>query len=219
MHNFHLRDDYLSKRIADDIHYISRALNNPVAERVPQFHVVETNRNTYCKVCFNSMMKGLSIPLDCRNFDLLKEWYLEVLLDIQIVLTSLFINKISLRQADNRTSYLISKLSRLYSLLESGLALHNKNFFGIIQQLNTEELIVNYHAISTVFGIPSQNGVTNSLSYASDCRREQMLTKHTLRHFSRNTHLSTSLARIMKMTSLPNWSVSEIVCQFSILTI
>ena len=118
------------------------------------------------------MIKGLSIPLDWRNFDLLKEWYLEVPLDIQIVLTSLFINKISLRQADNRTRYLTSKLSRLYSL-ESGLALHNKNFFGIIQQFNTEELIVNYHAISTVFGITSQNGVTNSLSYASEWLQER----------------------------------------------
>ena len=35
VHKFHLRDDYLSKRIADNIHYISRALNNPVAKTLP----------------------------------------------------------------------------------------------------------------------------------------------------------------------------------------
>ena len=129
--------------------------------------VFETNSIIYCKFCFNYISNELAKTLNWRQFELLTKWFLEVPLELQIILTNIFVNKTSIRQSELTKPLITSKLSRLYGLLEFGLNIYNRNYYGIIQQQNTEELIVNYHAISTVFGIITQSGITHSRSFAS----------------------------------------------------
>lgn len=97
----------------------------------------------------------------------MKEWYLEVPLEFQILLSNLFLNKDSLRRLDDSDNYLYNKIEKLYSLLDCVLNIFNRKYNGILQQLNTEELIVNYHSVSTVFAVTGQSGATRSLKWAS----------------------------------------------------
>ena len=73
----------------------------------------------------------------------MKEWYFEVPLEFQIVLSNLFLNKDSLRRLDDSDNYLYNRFGKLCSLLDCGLNIFNRKDNGILQQLNTEELIVN----------------------------------------------------------------------------
>jgi hypothetical protein len=97
----------------------------------------------------------------------MKEWYLEVPLEFQILLSNLFLNKDSLKRLDDSDNYLYNRIGKLYSLLDCGLNIFNRKYNGILQQLNTEELIVNYHSVSTVFAVTRQRGATRSLKWAS----------------------------------------------------
>ena len=110
----------------------------------------------------------LSRPLDWRNFSVLNEWHLEVPLELQIILTNLFIDRKSLKNSGDIKTLVSNKLFRIFSLLESGLSVYNNNFYGVIQKLNTEELMVNYHSVSTVFNITSQSRITRGQTFANE---------------------------------------------------
>ena len=68
----------------------------------------------------------------------MKEWYLEVPLEFQILLSNLFLNKDSLRRLDDSDNYLYNRIWKLYSLLDCGLNIFNRKYNGILQQLNTD---------------------------------------------------------------------------------
>ena len=167
VHKFKLRDSYLTNQLCMNIHYISKSEQGPDADE-SRTDLNDMDSSKYCKVCFCSVEKELSRPLDWRNFSVLNEWYLEVPLELQIILTNLFINKSSLRHSDDVKTFVSNKLFRLFSILENGLSVYNKNFYGVIQQLNTEELIVNYHTVSTVFNITGQSCITRGLTFANE---------------------------------------------------
>ena len=82
-------------------------------------------------------------------------------------LNNLFINKASLKMSDDVKALISNKLFRLFSLLENDISILNKNFYGVIQQLNTEELIVNYHLVSIVFNITGQSSITRGQTFAN----------------------------------------------------
>ncbi|CAC5403426.1 unnamed protein product [Mytilus coruscus] len=200
VHEFHVRDDYFSKKFGDKVLYVSRALEKSYTD-IFTLDTIDCNDFIYCEHCFRSIAGYIDRPLNWRQFDLLKEWYVEVPLEFQIILGSLFINKESFRRSDKGDSYLYSKIGRLYALLDSGLNILNRNYNGIVQQLNTEELFFNYHSISTVISVTGQSGTTRSLKSASrwlqsladvDKRYyETLLKKYPLQYTTINDELST----------------------------
>jgi hypothetical protein len=56
-------------------------------------------------------------PLDWKQFDLMKEWYFEVPLEFQIVLSNLFLNKDSLRRLDDSDNYLYNRFQTASNLM------------------------------------------------------------------------------------------------------
>lgn len=73
-HKFHLRDDYFSKKMENNIHYISRDVNEDVND-LQDVAVIESNSVIYCKFCFNYISNELARPLNWRKFELLNEWF------------------------------------------------------------------------------------------------------------------------------------------------
>ena len=168
VHKFKLRDSCVTNQLTENIHYISKTEHSATNAFELRTDLDETDSSRYCKSCFSLVENELSRPLDWSNFSVLNEWYLEVPLELQIILTNLFINKASLKKSDDIKALISNKLFRLFSLLENGISILNKNFYGVIQQLNTEELIVNYHSVSTVFNITGQSSITRGQTFANE---------------------------------------------------
>ena len=103
---------------------------------------------------------------------------------LQIIL-GVFINKVSLKRSSDKHKFLMSKIVCLYSVFERLLNLHNRQYFGVIQELNTDELVFNYHSVGTVFSITSRMGTTQSLKSAE--RRLKLYSDENLCYF--NTYL------------------------------
>ena len=163
-HIFHFRDEYFCGKLSNKIIYNSRAYQEDYIdlEDPELLDYVDVN---YCQYCFQSVASFIHKPLDWKHFDLINEWYLEVPLEFQTVFDNWFINKDTLRKSDCSESYVLNRISKLYSLLDSTLNIHNRKYFGILQELNTQELIVNYHSISTIFDITSQNGLKSATKW------------------------------------------------------
>lgn len=113
-----------------------------------------------CDTCFNTTVTK---PLSIESFQLLHEWYLEIPIETQLLFES-FINKESLRKSKTPEKYYQQRLEKLYGTYDVLLNLFNKNFIGIFQQANTNELLIDYKAIRSVFDITSSSGTTTSLS-------------------------------------------------------
>jgi hypothetical protein len=67
----------------------------------------------------------------------------------QIILES-YINKESMRRSENFTTFLNSKLKKLYCLFDSLLNILNKNYIGLLQDVNSQELAMNYQSINVL---------------------------------------------------------------------
>ncbi|VDH90484.1 Hypothetical predicted protein [Mytilus galloprovincialis] len=90
----------------------------------------------------------------------------------QIILES-YINKESLRKSENVGQFLNLKLRKLYSLFDSLLNLTNKNYIGLLQDVNSQELAMNYQSINTVFSVTSFSGATLSLHESEQRMKEK----------------------------------------------
>jgi hypothetical protein len=132
----------------------------------------ETGKCTQC-FCNNIMT-----PLAMKSFNVIEEWYLETPLTCQILFEN-FINKYTLQKSDNKESFLKKKYTRLYSEYDSLLNVANKNYCGIIQDLNTQELSMNYQSISTVFHLTSSGGLTQSLPTAENKLKKNAVSEKT----------------------------------------
>lgn len=84
-----------------------------------------------------------------------------------------FLNANSLKYSPNALDLIRSKVPRLSTIYEACLNTFNKNYFGPLQEMNTAELIVNYHNATTVFGITKKNGVSTSLISAENRLKRQ----------------------------------------------
>lgn len=118
--------------------------------------------NEKCNTCFGDTIdRGLAV----KTFDILQKWYLETPAEIQLLL-EVFINKKSLKTTDNDRKFVENKVTKLYQAYDTLLNILNKNLIGIHQQANTEELLIEYKNVSSVFDVTSSIGATASLRHA-----------------------------------------------------
>ncbi|CAC5361529.1 unnamed protein product [Mytilus coruscus] len=128
----------------------------------PDVHIPETIPP--CEECHINDNKP-SAPLHWKNFNLLQEWSLDVPLSVQILLES-FVNQKSLDRSSELENFVKTKLLKLYSLYDTLLNLTYRNYCGVLQDLNTQELAMNYQSVGTVFSISSSSGATFSFNSA-----------------------------------------------------
>ena len=82
----------------------------------------------------------------------------------------MFINRESVCQAGDTTlRFLYNKITRLYSLYDTGLNTINRNYSRFIQDMNSDELAINHNSLTTVFSLSSNFGA--SLSHRTAERR------------------------------------------------
>ena len=156
---FLLRDDILRGKLKDCILEVHQ----------PHQLLFEDLANSRCNACYDTeMVKSLSF----QNFSLIKEWFFEVPLDMRIVLEC-FINRTSLYNSADKDAFLLSKLDRLYGTYDTLLNTFNKNYIGVLQQANTDELAMHYQSITTVFSIASNTGISSSYVTAENKIKEK----------------------------------------------
>ena len=90
----------------------------------------------------------------------------------QIILES-YINKESMRRSENFTTFLNSKLKKLYCLFDSLLNILSKNYIGLLQDVNSQELAINYQFIKIFLSITSSSGATLSLNESEQRMKEK----------------------------------------------
>ena len=128
-------------------------------------HIPDENENSAdeqdrCPTCFH---EGINIlPLDWTSFDIVKEWYLDVPLILQVILGT-FINKTSVKKSTNSELFLKTKMEKLYSTYDRLLNILNRMYIGVLQQRNTNELSAHFHSVTTVFEVTNASGATLSL--------------------------------------------------------
>lgn len=84
-----------------------------------------------------------------------------------------FINQRSFKFAENQQTFSTTKLTKLYGIYDSLLNVYNKNYFGLLQDINTQELSLNYQSITSVFGVTSAAGATQCLKKAESRIKEK----------------------------------------------
>ncbi|XP_076115255.1 uncharacterized protein LOC143083025 [Mytilus galloprovincialis] len=156
---FILRDDYINSRIHHHIVFthIHQQEDNGI-ERI-----VEN-----CPSCETKTLE----PLDWKCFNNLKEWQLGVPLHMQILFEN-FINSNSIKKSKDLKALVEQKISCVYSLYDTLLNIFNRTYIGVLQIRNTEELLLNYRNIQTVFDITSDTGTTLSLKEAERQLKEK----------------------------------------------
>ncbi|WAR09222.1 LOW QUALITY PROTEIN: hypothetical protein MAR_019180 [Mya arenaria] len=108
-----------------------------------------------------------------------------------------FLNRDSLRRNDNKVQLLINKYNRLYSQYDALLNIYNKKYCGVLKDLNTQDLTMNYQSVSTVFSVTSASGVTQCLSTA-----EQKLKKNAVTEL---TYYNTDLRKYQLTYTYTGW--------------
>ena len=127
---------------------------------VPEEDLLE---NKYCGCCYRSISENIRNPLQLDNFDLVQEWNRSVPLPIHAFMKNAFINTTSAQNKSDHDKLIQAKLPSLFCSWEGLLNTLSRSYIGFVQLLNTDELMVNYHNITTVFNITSLTGVTTSL--------------------------------------------------------
>ena len=117
-----------------------------------------------CQGCYN---ESIQKPLSARTFDILSEWFTETPIEIQIILEK-FISKNGLKTAKSNEVFLRQKLNKLYRLYDVLLNILNKRFIGIHQAASTDELLIEFKSINSVFNVTSSAGLTTSLVTAEN---------------------------------------------------
>ena len=151
---FSLRDAVHAKLMSDKtLHYWTSEEQHDLFEDM-------NHSEQKCTSCFDENPPN---PLHWKSFKIFEEWLLDVPLFLQNFLEC-FINSASLNRSGNHHGFLKPKFLKLYSYFDALLALNNRNYAGLLQEMNTEELSMNYHSASTVFSITSSAGATVSLN-------------------------------------------------------
>ncbi|CAC5364010.1 unnamed protein product [Mytilus coruscus] len=153
---FHLRDDLLQGKLENDIIQVFQTARQSF----------DGNEFNECEACFNHC--DLVKPLSLHNFDLLQEWFLDIPLNIQIILDK-FVNRDSFYSSGDKIAFLLSKMERLYGSYDILLNTFIKNYIGILQQANTDEQAMHFQSITTVFSIASNTGIADQLVNLRDC--------------------------------------------------
>ena len=164
---FTLRDKYLQMKLNADVLYVDREDSTEIID-------MQTEKDgRLCPICYYSFSDWLDFPLSISSHDQLHEWLLFVPLPVRMFFEKAFLNARSLQLAQSSQELVRSKVPRLTSIYEACLNTFNKNYFGPTQQMNTAELIVNYHNATTVFNIAQSSGISMSLISAEKKLKEQ----------------------------------------------
>jgi hypothetical protein len=158
---FEFRDDLLLKKINNGIINVLNSDDEDVLDEVDTI--------TNCQVCYDDV---IAKPLNMKSVDTVTECTLNVPILSQLFLES-FINRKSVRRSENLDQFILSKLKKLYGHYDSHLNLLNKNYIGLLQDINSQELAMNYHSINTVFSVTSASGATLSLNEAEQRMKEK----------------------------------------------
>lgn len=129
-----------------------------VKDELQSFNECATNT---CVTCFDEPKFK---PLSACNFNSLTEWFLSTPIETQ-VLFEVFINKSSFKKTKNE-EFFQKKVERLYRIYDTLLNTFNRNFIGVHQQAYTDELLIEYKSVSSVFNVTSAAGATRSLTGA-----------------------------------------------------
>lgn len=169
---FTLGDDFYAGKLADFVVHFLSVPKDPECE-------INAESGVRCSSCYNA---SLPKPLSFIDFDIVTEWFIDVPLQVQIMLES-FINRASLQasQKYDSQSFLKGKLQRLYTTYDTLLNTYSKNHIGLMQQANTEELLMNYRSVNTVFSVTSSSGASLSLTSADQSLRQK--ADEDLRHY------------------------------------
>ncbi|CAC5362527.1 unnamed protein product [Mytilus coruscus] len=91
-HKFHLRDDYFSGKLGNKIVHVLQEYDEDYIDLLEPKTLKhqDNDDNVYCEYCFQKISSHIFKPLDWKRFDLLKEWYLEVPLELQTIFGNLF---------------------------------------------------------------------------------------------------------------------------------
>lgn len=100
-----------------------------------------------------------------KQFDIIQEWFTDIPLEIQFIIGA-FLNRRQLQRAPDSYAYAKQKLERLYMAYDWLLNLLNKNYIGVFQQANTDELLQDCKSVKTIFNVTSAAGATSSLAKA-----------------------------------------------------
>lgn len=153
---FEIRDLYLMNKIDQSI------LSEKLFSETNDIHVRSENDNEKCTRCFKDTVLK---PLHWKSFDVLTEWSFDVPLDVQILLET-FINPNTINHTNDKEKLVSAKLKKLYGIYDTLLNVYNRNYCGILQDLNTQKLSMNYQSIGTAFAVASGSGATLSLNAA-----------------------------------------------------
>lgn len=152
---FKLRDDMLSGKFKHETIY-AKLVASQEAEIQELESVIE------CKRCYGFKSH---VPFNLENFNIFREWQLDVPLNIQILLEC-FLNQRTALKSENKEDTIAKKLKKLYTVLDVLLNTFNKNYVGIFQELHTTDLAMNYSSINSVFNVTGATGTTTSLMTA-----------------------------------------------------
>ena len=105
-------------------------------------------------------------PIHWNAFYVEREWVLDVPLEEQIIF-EVFLNRTTIEKRTNDVNTCFkTKCVCMYALHDALLNLMNKNHFGIIQELNTSELMVNYHCLTDTFKMTHMMGISQGERHA-----------------------------------------------------
>ena len=164
---FTMRDKFHQRKLNDEILHVDKDDGDCS---------IDTNNEEerqLCSICYSKFSDWLDYPLSSSSHDQLSEWLLFIPLPVRLFLEKAFLNVNSLKYSTNATDLIRSKVPRLSLIYESCLNTFNKNFFGPSQEMNTADLIVNYHNATTVFGISQSSGASMSLISAENRLKKQ----------------------------------------------
>lgn len=163
-YRYRFREDLLTMKRNDEI--LHHWTNSNISDiEIP----LDGNNVGNCSSCYT-----LSIhkPLSWQSFHVLQEWTLDVPLIEQIILEK-FININSVKKTGNLEVLLKNKFTRLYTAYDILLNLSNRLYTGVLQDLNSQELALNFQSVSTVFSVTQSSGATLSLN-ESERRLKEM---------------------------------------------
>lgn len=125
-----------------------------------------------CEKCFHA---ETCKPLHWETLAVTKAWHLNVPIEVQAFLET-FVNTSSIRKSKDKQKFLTEKLKDLYACYDRLLNVFNKNHIGVLQRRNTDELVMNYSSVQTVFSVTSSVGATLSLKEADKSLKERSMS-------------------------------------------
>ena len=124
-----------------------------------------------CHTCFNT---GAVVPLSVHTFNIMQEWFYDVPLPIRLLLEP-FISARSLKRSIDKENLVRRKLEKLYTVYDSLLNVHSFLYSGLLQQANSDELVMGYKSAETVFKVASRAGTSHSLTTAERSLKQRAI--------------------------------------------